>query len=76
MSTTKTTPETVKITLPLLDNNQSDVFVGLNGKAYLIKRGVEVEVPKGVYAILEKSRKMREARIRSVQAEESSGSTV
>ena len=32
-----------------------DVFVGLNGNTYLIKRGVEVEVPVGVAEILEHS---------------------
>lgn len=31
---------------------KNDVFVGLNGRTFLIKRGVEVEVPEGVAEIL------------------------
>ena len=62
----------VKITLPLLENNRDpEVFVGFNGKAYLIKRGEAVEVPVGVYHVLEKSRKAKEALIRSAQTAES-----
>jgi hypothetical protein len=34
------------------DENQGDVFVGLNGRAFLIQRGVEVTVPIGVLSIL------------------------
>lgn len=33
----------------------NDVFVGLNGKGYLIKRGVDVEVPAGVAEIIRHS---------------------
>lgn len=43
----------VKIRLPLTRTEKDDVFVGLNGKTYLIKRGVDVEVPAGVAEILE-----------------------
>lgn len=31
---------------------KSPVYVGLNGKGYLIQRGVDVELPRGVYEIL------------------------
>lgn len=48
----------VKIKLPLTRSEKDDVFVGLNGKNYLIKRGVEVEVPVGVAKILERKEKM------------------
>ena len=48
----------VKIKLPLTRTEKNDVFVGLNGKTYLIKRGVEVEVPEGVAKILERKEKM------------------
>lgn len=46
----------VKIKL-FLDNDKykDDVFVGVNGRTYLIKRGVEVEVPKSVAKVLEDS---------------------
>lgn len=52
--------KTVKIRLPLTRNEKEDVFVGLNGKTYLIKRGVDVEVPAGVAEILERKEKMLE----------------
>ena len=48
------TPKKVKVKLPLTRTEKDDVFVGLNGKTYLIKRGVEGEVPK----ILERREKM------------------
>lgn len=48
----------VKIKLPLSRTEKDDVFVGLNGKTYQIKRGVEVEVPAGVAKILERQEKM------------------
>lgn len=62
--TTKTTqgaaktPKKVKIKLPLTRTERDDVWVSLNGKSYLIKRGVEVEVPYGVAKILERKDKM------------------
>lgn len=34
---------------------ESDVFVGLNGKGYLIQRGVPVRVPRPVAGILRES---------------------
>ena len=52
------TAKKVKIKLPLTRTEKDDVFVGLNGKTYLIKRGVEVEVPAGVAKILERKEKM------------------
>ncbi len=32
-----------------------DVFVGYNGKSYIIKRGVPVKLPRPVYEILKQS---------------------
>lgn len=43
----------VKIKLPLTRNETDDVEVILNGKIYLIQRGHEVEVPRGVAEILQ-----------------------
>lgn len=48
----------VTIKLPLTRTEKDDVFVGLNGKTYLIKRGVAVDVPEGVAKILENREKM------------------
>lgn len=52
----------VTIKIPLTRNEKDDVYVALNGKAYQIKRGVEVRVPRGVAEILQNSEQMlREA---------------
>lgn len=51
-------PKMVKIKLPITRTEKEDVTVGLNGKPYLIKRGVEVSVPYGVAKTLERSEKM------------------
>ena len=50
--------DTVKIKLPLTRTEKDDVYVALNGKPYLIKRGVDVEVPAGVAEILQHSEEM------------------
>lgn len=55
---TQAAPKKVKIRLPLTRAEKDDVFVALNGKTYLIKRGVDVEVPAGVAEILATSEKM------------------
>jgi hypothetical protein len=48
----------VKIKLPLSRTEKDDVYVALNGKPYLIKRGEEVEVPAGVVEILQHKEEM------------------
>lgn len=53
-------PETVKIKLPLTRTEKEDVNVWLNGKSYLIQRGVPVDVPAGVAEILERQEEMLE----------------
>lgn len=58
MAETVKKTKTVKVKLPLTRTEKDDVFVGLNGKTYLIKRGVEVAVPVGVAKILERREKM------------------
>ena len=47
---------TVRFTL-FKDNDKykGDLFVGVNGKSYLVKRGVEVELPRGVYETIKNS---------------------
>ncbi len=59
--------KTVKVTLPLLDgeNASQEVFVGLNGKAYRIKRGEEVELPVGVYDEIMRAQTARDNAIRA-----------
>lgn len=52
--------ERVTIRLPLSREEREDVYVGLNGKGYLIKRGVNVDVPAGVAEILRRREEMLE----------------
>lgn len=55
-----TEEERVTIRLPLSREERDDVYVGLNGKSYLIKRGVNVDVPAGVAEILQRREEMLE----------------
>ena len=50
-------PKKVKLILPLTRTEKDDEYVCLNGKSYLIQRGVEVEVPEGVAEILRNKEK-------------------
>ena len=58
MATTNTekkieaTEKKVTIRLPLTRTETDDVFVAVNGRTWLIKRGVEVEVPPCVVEVL------------------------
>lgn len=45
--------KTVKLRLPLTKELQSDVFVRVNHRTWLIKRGETVEVPECVAEVLE-----------------------
>ena len=44
--------KTVKIRIPREKGNNADVFVSVNEKTWLIKRGEEVEVPECVAEVL------------------------
>ena len=50
----------VTIRIPLSRNEKADVYVGYNGKKYLIKRGEDVKVPAGVAKIIKRSEKALE----------------
>ena len=51
--TTETEKEKlVKIRIPRERDRQDDVFVCVNGRTWLIKRGVEVEVPECVAEVI------------------------
>lgn len=56
-------PDTVTIKIPIDPSNRSedDITVGLNGKMFKIKRGIPVDVPKGVAEILEHSESQERA---------------
>lgn len=47
-----TTKKMVKIRIPRTKAEQEDVFVSVNMETFLIKRGVEVEVPDYVAEVL------------------------
>ena len=55
------TEKMVKIKLPLSRTEKDDVPVGVNGRTWLIKRGVEVEVPECVAEVLQHSEEMLSA---------------
>ena len=46
------TEKLVKIRITRARDNQDDVFVAVNGRTWLIKRGVDVEVPPCVVEVL------------------------
>lgn len=52
MANTPDTEKKVKIRIPISRDQQDDVFVAVNGRTWLIKRGVEVEVPECVVEVL------------------------
>lgn len=51
----------VKIRLHKDKNNKEDLFVGINGRGYLIKRGETVEVPESVAKVIEESQRQDSA---------------
>lgn len=52
--------KTVKIRIPRTKGNQEDVPVWVNNRSWLIKRGVEVEVPECVAEVLRHQEEMLE----------------
>lgn len=57
-TTTTNAPKKVKIKLPLTRVEKDDVYVCVNGKSYLIKRGETVEVPASVAEVLQHKEEM------------------
>ena len=55
---TTTAIKKVKIKLPLTRTEKDGKYVAVNGRAYLIKRGEEVEVPDYVAEALQHEEKM------------------
>ena len=56
----KKTEKLVKIRIPRTKGDDSDVYVSVNARTWLIKRGVEVEVPECVAEVLRNSEAMQE----------------
>ena len=59
-SNTETKRKMVKIRIPRTKADQEDVFVSVNMETFLIKRGVEVEVPDYVAEVLQHQEEMLE----------------
>ena len=59
MATTDT-KKMVKIRIPRTRADEEDVFVSVNMETFLIKRGVEVEVPDYVAEVLQHKEEMLE----------------
>ena len=55
-----TAPKMVKVRIPRTKKDEEDVFVSVNLNTYLIKRGVEVEVPDFVAEVLRHQEEMLE----------------
>jgi hypothetical protein len=62
MATTNTTNprKMVKIRIPRTKADQEDVFVSVNMETFIIKRGVEVEVPDYVAEVIRHQEEMIE----------------
>ncbi len=54
------TKDTVYVKLPRVGVEQEDVFVSVNNRTYIIKRGEQVAVPKSVAQVLAHQEKMLE----------------
>lgn len=50
----------VKIRIPRVSAKQEDVFVSVNERTWIVKRGVEVEVPECVAEVLRHQEEMLE----------------
>ena len=61
---TKTERKMVTIRLPKVKKDQEDLYVACNGERFIVKRGVEVEVPDYVAEIIRHSEEMREIAMR------------
>jgi hypothetical protein len=55
MAEAKTEEKTVRLRLPVTKEDQRDVFVRVNHRTWLIKRGETVEVPECVEEVLHNS---------------------
>jgi hypothetical protein len=75
MATVNATVKKVKIRLPLTRTEKNDVYVSVNGKSYLIKRGVDVEVPESVAKVLRHKEEMLDLAM-AYEAQASAGAEV
>lgn len=60
MATEKKAEKMVKIRLPRMTAKQEDLFVSVNNRTWIVKRGVEVEVPACVAEVIRHQEEMME----------------
>lgn len=53
-------PAMITVKIPRTRKDQEDVFVAVNNRTYIIKRGVPVDVPDFVYEVLQHQEEMLE----------------
>jgi len=63
------TQRKVKVNIPITESEQDDVVVQINGYAFQIKRGVDVEVPESVVGVLEDAKIMTYGQITRADGE-------
>ncbi len=57
----KTKTTTYPVFIPKLNKNDDALFVAVNGKRMLIRKGETVQVPREFYEVIENSRRQSEA---------------
>lgn len=67
---TKEVEKTVRVIIPIDKTNNADVFVSVNERTWLIKRGEEVEVPECVAEVLRNQQLQENAAYRFRDANE------
>ena len=60
--------KTVKVTLPIINENDMVLYVAVNGRSFQIRRGEEVEVPECVAEVLRLSELQKREAYRYQQA--------
>ena len=58
--TKETKEKTMKIRIPRTRENAEDVFISVNNRTWLVKRGVEVELPECAVEVLRHQEEMIE----------------
>lgn len=73
MTTETKTAKKVKIKIPKTRDNTDDVYVAVNGRSFLIKRGEYVEVPDFVAEVLQHQEEMLAEAMEYEEAAQSKG---
>lgn len=52
--------ELVEISIPRKDVNDKSMFVGVNGRTWLLQKGVRIKIPRYVYDVIRTMEDMQE----------------